>query len=561
MEKIIMPKAGMAMESGTIIQWLKSVGDYVEFGEPLLEIETDKTSMTVEALASGYLLEKLYDNGDEVPVVTTIGWLGEKGEKPPASSQSSPFPSADSRREEVRSYDFVVLGGGPAGYEGAILAARAGKKTALVEEASLGGTCLNRGCIPTKTYLHTADILTSLPELTQRGITINNPAFTVDMSRAVAQKDQVVGKLVRGLETLMRTNGIDVYAQRGTIGRDHTVSLADGTRLQAGTVLFAGGSEAARIPVEGINLPGVLTSDELLNIESIPENLVVIGGGVIGVELGSAFAAFGSNITILEAMPRILPNMDPEITDVLRKKLEERGIRIETGVSVARIAAQGQKLQVELADGSRKEGDKVLLSIGRRPNLSGLGDSGVKTDDHGRVIVDSTMKTNVDWIYAPGDINGLCMLAHAASYMAQVAVEAALGEHRTYSGKHIPSCIYTKPEVACAGISEEEARKTSRPVAVGRFPFAANGRALASDEGVGLVKTVVDTQSGEILGVQIVGPDAAEMIADAVILMTMEITAYELEDIVWAHPTFGEALKQSLLDALGKSTDLPPRKE
>lgn len=562
MEQVVMPKAGMAMEVGTIIKWLKDVGDHVEYGEPLLEIETDKTSMQVESMSTGYLLAKLYDAGDEVPVVTTIGWIGEQGEQVPESSQSAPSaPSAPApEQKSAKRYDIVVLGSGPAGYVGAIRAAQKGAKTAIVEERELGGTCLNRGCIPTKTYLRSAEMLGALTELAVRGISLDSTAFHVDMPKAVDQKNGVVHTLVRGVGALMKSNGIDVYTQHGELAPDHRVVLADGTSLEADHVLFAGGSEVARVPIPGADCPAVVTSDEILDLQYVPGKLVVIGGGVIGVEIASVFSAFGSQVTILEMMPHILPNTDTECSDVLRKALTARGIDIHTGVRVQSISQSGDLATVTCADGTSYDANVILMCVGRKPNLSGLGTSGVKTDERGRVLVDDHMRTNVDWIYAPGDINGTCMLAHAASAMAENAVENALGGSVPYSGAVVPACVYTTPEVAFVGKSEEEAKKTHRNVRVGKFPFSANGRALASGEGTGFVKSIVDADTGEILGIHIVGPNAAEMINEASALMAMEITAHELEDIVHAHPTFSEALKESIEDALGTSVHLPRRK-
>ncbi len=566
-EKIIMPKAGMSMEFGTIIEWLKEIGDKVSYGEPILEIETDKTSMQVEAMNDGYLIAKLYDAGDEVPVVTTIGYIGKKGEKAPAgdapvaaapAAKSAPA-GKETAADTGKAYDVVVLGGGPAGYIGAIKAARMGAKTAIVEKSVLGGTCLNRGCIPTKTYLKTAETIQEVRRAADRGIAFGDTSFKVDMKKAVAHKNKVVKQLTDGVAGLMRSNKIDVYSGDGVIGKDKTVTIGGKEKIKADKVIFAGGSIVSRINLPGIDLDTVLTSDEMLDIQKVPAKLAVIGGGVIGVELASVFNALGSKVTILEMMDNIVPTMDVEVSGLLKKKLEAEGITIVNGVKIEKIEKKGKKTYVHGDIIEPVEADTVLLSIGRVPDLSGLGDTGVAVE-RGRVVVDDRMRTNVDWIWAPGDANGRMMLAHAAFKMAEVAVENALGEDKAYSSQYVPSCIYTHPEIGAVGMTEAQARERY-DVRIGKFPFMANGRALASDGADGFVKVVVDSATGEMLGVHIIGPCAAEMINEAAALMAAEITAFEVAETVHAHPTFSEALMEAVADSIGQCLHLPPKKK
>ena len=571
-ERIIMPKAGMAMETGTIIKWLKEVGDKVEYGEPILEIETDKTSMQVEAMNDGYILSKLYEAGAEVPVVTTIGYIGEKGETPPAGDAPAPAaPKADSAQEAApapaksapakggKEYDIVVLGGGPAGYIAAIKAARLGAKTAVVEKSALGGTCLNRGCIPTKTYLKTAEIIHEAMEAKKRGVIFKDLSYTVNMKDVVAEKNGVVKKLVSGVTGLMKSNGIDVYQGEGRIQKDKTVVIDGKERVSAEKVIFAGGSKVSRINIPGIDSPAVMTSDDILDLEELPEKLVVIGGGVVGVEMASAFRAFGSEVTVLEMMDRIVPGMESELSNVLKQSLKAQGIDVRNSVNIEKIEQKGQKAYVYLKEGEPVEADKILLSIGRVPDLSGIEGLDVAVDERGRVKVDDGMKTSLDWMWAPGDSNGRTMLAHAAFNMAEIAAENAMGGHEKYTGKYIPACIYTTPELASVGLKEEDAKKT-HDVSIGKFFFAGNGRALASGAGDGFIKVVTDSKTGEILGVHIVGPCAAEMINEACALMTMEITAYEVPTIVHAHPSFSEALMEAVADSIGESMHLPKKR-
>lgn len=564
-DRIIMPKAGMSMEKGTIIKWLKEVGDPVEYGEPILEIETDKTSMQVEAMNEGYILAQYYGPGDEVPVVTTIGYIGKKGEQVNQETRSSvskveepPKQEASSKTGQDERYDIVVVGGGPAGYIAAIKAARLGAKTALVEKSELGGTCLNRGCIPTKTYLKTAEGIHQALQLKTRGVTFKNLDFTVDMNVVVDEKNKVVKKLTGGVAALLKSNGVAVYRGSAVIRQDKSVVVDQEQILHAEKVIFAGGSVVSRINIPGIDCRAVLTSDEILDMKTVPKNLVVIGGGVIGVEMASVFSALGSHVTILEMMDRIVPAMEPEISSALKKKLLSDGIDVRVGEGITSIEQKGDIAQVHTEKGEMLAADCILLSIGRVPDLSGIEGLDVAVE-RGRVVVDEWMKTSLDWLYAPGDVNGKMMLAHAAFHMAETAVLHALGESEAQVGKSIPACIYTQPEIACIGMGEEEARKRHE-ISVGKFAFSGNGRALASGEGEGFVKVLIQSTTGEILGIHIMGPGAAEMINEASVLMAMEITAFEVPHIVHAHPTFSEALMEAVADSVGQSLHLPKRR-
>ncbi len=569
--EVVMPKAGMAMEFGTIIKWLKNVGDKVEYGEPLLEIETDKTSMQVEAMNDGYLMSKLYDEGDEVPVVTTIGYIGQLGEKLPEGNDNvhdsknlkekeSCDNCVDDRSESAKNeYDVVVVGGGPAGYISAIACARRGMHVAIVEKDSLGGTCLNRGCIPTKTYLKTAELIHGIYNVGQRGINIHEPSFDIDMKTVVAEKEKVVAQLVNGIKGLMRSNGIDVYSGEGKIYSDKTVRVNDDTILSADNVIFAGGSQASVIPIPGIDHKAVMLSDGILELTSLPESLVVIGGGVIGVEMASAFNAFGSKVTVIEMMDRLVPAVDAEISECLKKELTAQGIDIMTGIKIEKIEDHDGKAVICTDSGKKIESDKVLLSIGRKPDLSGLGNVDVNIDSQGRVLVDDHMRTNISWLYAPGDINGRVMLAHAAFSMAEVAAANCAGEEVRFKDAYVPSCIYTILEIGCIGKKEEELEHSD--ISIGRFAFGNNGRALASGEGKGFVKVITDKKTGEIYGVHIIGPNATEIINEASALMTMEITAYEVPSIVHGHPTYSEALMEAISDSVGASYHSPPKKK
>ncbi|MDR2049574.1 MAG: dihydrolipoyl dehydrogenase [Treponema sp.] len=460
-------------------------------------------------------------------------------------------------------YDIAVIGGGPAGYVAAIRAAQLGAKTALVEKDELGGTCLNRGCIPTKTLLKTAELVHEIAEAPRRGIR-TGPA-EVDMAAVIQEKNRVVKKLTAGVGSLLKSNGVEVIKGEGKLAGERTPAFTvsvPGGFFSAKKVILAGGSMTAKLPIPGLDLPGVLGSTEILDLTEIPPRLAIIGGGVIGVEMAMVFQAFGSKVAIVEAMPEILPLMDGEVSALIHSILSKRGADVYTGTGLQKIGKKGAALELVLADGKILEADKVLVSIGRTADLSAIGGPAPQTDK-GKVLVNDFMESSVPGVFAPGDMNGKKMLAHAAFKMAETAAENAAVQLGIVEGSvkkaeldYIPQVVYSFPEAASVGLTQPEAEK-KEPPQIGRFPLAANGRALASGNPEGFVK-IVAGKYGRILGVHIVGQGASEIINEAAALMAMEITVHELADIVHGHPTVSEALMEAAAAALGRSIHLPP---
>ena len=389
-------------------------------------------------------------------------------------------------------YDVAVIGGGPAGYVAAIKAAMLGGRVILFEKDVVGGTCLNRGCIPTKSYIKTAETLEEIKNAAKRGIAAD-PKPSVDMNKVVEYKNGVVKKLTGGVAGLLRSRGVTVVSGEAKLSGRQAISCG-GKEYEAASTLLCGGSMPGLLPIPGLDLPGVLTSDSILDITKVPETLCVIGGGVIGCEIATAFAAFGSKVTIVEYTPSLVPMMDGELAAATEKALKAAGIEVMTGTAVSAVEKSGKGLAVKAGD-ARIECENVLLSVGRKPDLSCLGSlSGEIEAERGYVVVNDRMQTSIPNIYAPGDINGKCMLAHAAFKMGEVAAENALGKKTPCKLELVPSCVYTLPEVASVGMTEEQAvqKYGKDKVAVGRFPFAANGRALACGHSEGFVKVLID---------------------------------------------------------------------
>ena len=580
--EIIMPKAGIDMTEGQIIKWNKKEGDKVETGEILLEIMTDKTSMELEAEDSGYLIKIIKGDGETVPVTEVIGYIGAEGEIAPegiskdavetsenVSDKKEKEPIKEREIEErntaVKSekgedeFDVVVIGGGPAGYVAAIRAAQVGGKVAAVEKSELGGTCLNRGCIPTKTFLKNAEIIEGIEMSSKRGIILENEKFTVDMPKVVSLKNEIVKTLTNGVQGLLKSNSIKIFKGVGKINKDKDVVINGEKVLRTNKIILAGGSKVGSVNIPGIESKRVLTSDDILDLKELPKSLAVIGGGVVGVELGQAYLSFGSEVTVIEMMDRIVPGVDREASETLRKALEKKGMKILTSSKIKEIIDEGDKLRIKLEDKEDVVAEKALLSIGRVPDLEAVGELDLEME-RGKIKVDKYMETSVKGVYAPGDINGIKMLAHAAFRMGEVAAEnAILGNHREIKLETTPSAIYTIPEVGMVGLTEEEA-KEKYDINVGKFAFIGNGRALASGDTTGFVKVIADKKYGEILGVHIVGQSAAEIINEASSLMAMEITVDEVIKTIHGHPTFSEALFEACADVLGEAIHLPKKK-
>ena len=459
-------------------------------------------------------------------------------------------------------YDVIVIGSGPAGYVGAIKAAQLGAKVAIVEKDSYGGTCLNRGCIPTKTYVKNAEVIEQIKEAKSRGIVLDSTDFSLDMKKIVGYKNRVVRKMTTGIGALLKSNDIDIYSGIGSITKDKKVKVVndEGEELIEGKkIILAGGSKVNRIPIPGSDSEKVMTSDEILDLQELPKRLAIIGGGVIGTEIATIFSAYGSEVTIVEYSDVILPFMDRDVCKEIGSGIKKKGIKLLTETKLESIEEieDGVKLNLEGKDSI--EADLVLMAIGRIPDLEGIGEIELETD-RGAIVVNDKMETSVEGIYAPGDINARLMLAHSASKMAEIAVINALGGNEEYDSTSNPSCVYTIPEVSMVGITEADAKAKYSNIGIGKFPFGGNGRAVASGEPGGFIKVIVNKDDDKILGVHIIGVNAAEMINEAASLMANGVTVDKIAETVYAHPTYSEAFMEACAACYGRSIHLPKQK-
>lgn len=452
-------------------------------------------------------------------------------------------------------YDVAVLGGGPGGYEAAIRCAQYGLKTALVEARELGGTCLNRGCIPTKALLHGAEVWETVGDA--RALGIRTEGRALDYAALAAFKERQVSLLRRGVESLEKAHGVEVVAGFGRLENANTLEV-EGRRLTARRVILATGSQPALPPIPGAQ--DALTSDGVLSLTALPASLVIVGGGVIGMEFATLFSSLGVKVTVLEMLPDILLGVDARLSALLRRSLKRRRVDI---INNARVTEIGSTVRYEV-DGEPRtvQAERCAVCTGRRPQTQGIGLEavGVRTQ-RGYVCVNDRMETSVPGIYAVGDITGGPQLAHAASAQGLVAAANCAGLERSMQGRAVPACVYTRPEIACVGLDEQTARAQGRQVRTGVFDVAGNGRCAVMNERLGLCVVVADAQSDELLGAQIMAPRATDLIAEVAAVMRLHGTAEDLANTIHPHPTVSEIVMEAAHDVSGLCCHALPRKQ
>jgi len=447
-------------------------------------------------------------------------------------------------------YKIAILGGGPGGYVAAIRAAQLGAETVLIEAGELGGVCLNEGCIPTKTLLKSARVYQELLSSEKFGISIDGEV-RIDWAAMQRRKDGVVGQLNSGVRGLLKQNGVEVVQGFGEVLDPHTI-VVGGERISADHLIIATGSSPAILPIPGLQEAlesgAAVTSTGALTFKEVPQRLVIVGGGVVGMEFAALFSSLGSQVTVLEKFT-VLGSLDQDLQKYMQRLLEKKGVEIHNGADIKRFA--GSQVIAEINGETREfQGDAVLVSLGRRPNVQAVSRLGLELE-RGAIRTNERLETSIPGVYAIGDVNGKQMLAHTASAEGLAAVENIMGGSAVINYDKIPACIYTFPEVAMVGLTEQEAVRRGHKVAIGTFPLAANGRALAEGEPEGLVKIVADEKYGEVLGVHIIAAQATDLISEAVLALELESTVHELANAVHPHPTFSEVVMEAAHALLG----------
>ncbi len=457
-------------------------------------------------------------------------------------------------------YDVAIIGAGPGGYVAAIRAGQLGLKTAIVEREEVGGVCLNWGCIPSKSLLKNAEVLSLMKQADKFGITFDNMKY--DLGKAMNRSRQVADRLVKGVQYLLKKNKVDLVKGEGRIVSTGTVGVSpEGQQLEAKNIIIATGSRPRLLPGLQFDSEVIISSYDALKLTEVPPKLIVVGGGAIGVEFAYFYRTYGSEVTIIELLPHILPNEDEEISTLLEKSLSKLGIEILTGCSVQKITKQKGKGRVLFSSASGEkevEGDKILIAIGVVGNSENIGleKLGVKIEK-GFISVNEKMATNVEGVYAIGDVTGPPLLAHVASAQGVLAVETIAGHETTpLVYEDMPRATYCHPQVASLGLTEAQAKERGFKVKVGKFPFSASGKAIALDDYEGMVKFVVDEEFGELLGAHIIGPEASELLSEIGVAKQLEYSADDIARTVHAHPTLSEAIMEAALAAGEKAVHI-----
>ncbi|MBI4457141.1 MAG: dihydrolipoyl dehydrogenase [Acidobacteria bacterium] len=453
----------------------------------------------------------------------------------------------------MKQFDAAVIGGGPGGYVAGIRLAQLGLKSAIIEKNRLGGVCLTVGCIPSKALISASKLVEAIRRGESMGINVG--AVGVDMRRMQQWKNGIVDKLVGGIASLCKGNKVEVIQGTARFKNNEELEVSGGITVRAKHFIVATGSRPVQL--KGFEFgERVLSSTEALALSEVPPRLAVLGGGYIGLELGTMYAKLGSRVTVVEMMDQLLPGFDPEVVRVVAQKLRKHNVTTHVKTKATKLERSKDGIQLTIQSGDKTdviEADYLLVTVGRRPNSDNLGldGAGVKVDTQGFILVDKQMRTSVGNIYAVGDVVGNPMLAHKASKEAEVVAEVIAGRPSELDYRALPAVVFTDPEIATVGLGEKEAQAEGHRTIVGKFPFAANGRALSVNESDGFVKIVLDENTKEIMGVQIVGPDASDLIAEAALGMEMGSDAEDLALTIHAHPTLSEALMEAAKVALG----------
>ena len=577
LKKIYIPNIG-DFDSVEVIEIMVKVGDKINIEDSLITVESDKASMDIPSPASGIIKSLDIKVGDEVKEGSLILSIDSEIEdtsevkapaekkQPTQKKETQPSPQNEKSDEE---YDVAVLGSGPGGYTAAFRAADLGLKVVLIERyTTIGGVCLNVGCIPSKALLHTAKVITDAEDTASHGVSFNQPKIDLDQLRNW-KSNKVVKKLTMGLAQMAKQRDVKVIEGEGKFASPNqiTVNLNDGAKKIIGfkSAIIAAGSQSSKIP----NTPDderIMDSTGALELKDIPKKLLIIGGGIIGLEMGTVYEALGSEVSVVELSDGLIQGCDRDIVKPLHRRMEKRfeNIWLKTKVTNIETIKEGVVVYFEGDDVPEKlTFDRVLVAVGRKPNGHKIDaeKAGVKVDEHGFIDVDKQMKTNVDHIYAIGDIVGQPMLAHKATHEGKVAAEVIAGEKVEFQAMTIPSVAYTDPEIAWAGITEDEAKLKEIEIEKAVFPWAASGRAISTNRTEGMTKLIFDKKTNRIIGAGIVGTNAGELIAETVLSIEMGADAHDIGLSIHPHPTLSESVAMASEIKEGSITDLYIKKK
>ena len=577
LKKIHIPNIG-DFDSVEVIEIMVKVGDKINIEDSLITVESDKASMDIPSPVSGLIKSLDIKVGDEVKEGSLILSIDSEIEdtsevkapaekkQPTQKKETQPSPQNEKSDEE---YDVAVLGSGPGGYTAAFRAADLGLKVVLIERyTTIGGVCLNVGCIPSKALLHTAKVITDAEDTASHGVSFNQPKIDLDQLRNW-KSNKVVKKLTMGLAQMAKQRDVEVIEGEGKFASSNqiTVNLKDGAKKIIGfkSAIIAAGSQSSKIS----NTPDderIMDSTGALELKDIPKKLLIIGGGIIGLEMGTVYEALGSEVSVVELSDGLIQGCDRDIVKPLHRRMEKRfeNIWLKTKVTNIETIKEGVVVYFEGDDVPEKlTFDRVLVAVGRKPNGHKIDaeKAGVKVDEHGFIDVDKQMKTNVDHIYAIGDIVGQPMLAHKATHEGKVAAEVIAGEKVEFQAMTIPSVAYTDPEIAWAGITEDEAKLKEIEIEKAVFPWAASGRAISTNRTEGMTKLIFDKKTNRIIGAGIVGTNAGELIAETVLSIEMGADAHDIGLSIHPHPTLSESVAMASEIKEGSITDLYIKKK
>ncbi|MBF0279300.1 MAG: dihydrolipoyl dehydrogenase [SAR324 cluster bacterium] len=591
-----MPSLSPTMEEGKIESWVKKVGDYVESGEVIANIETDKAIVEYEALDEGYLRHLFVNAGDTIKVGTPIALFSEEADETvedlileiksegTASEKVSGTPSDESTGGNAskapqetfassakkknageksagssRDYDLVVVGAGPGGYVAAIRSAQLGLKTALVDKEWLGGVCLNVGCIPSKSLLKNAEIIHTIKERGDEfGFSYKN--LKVDYSVAVQRSRKISEKLTNGIGFLTKKNNISVHMAHAVLSNANTLELTDlggkTYRISSENIILATGASTRMIPGLVADGKKVLTYREAILQKTLPKSAIIVGSGAIGVEFATIWNAYGVDVTVVEMLPSIVPLEDQEISEALKKSFKKSGIKSLVNTRVEKIDSSGKSVEITISDGKGSrvlDAEQVLVAIGFVPNVQNIGleAAGIHTEK-GAVAVNDFMQTNIPNIYAIGDVTAKLMLAHVGSAMGIIAAEH-IANHPTAKLNYemMPRATYCHPQIASMGLTEVQTKERGYDVKIAKFPYAVNGKAMGLGESEGFVKIITEAKYGEILGAHLIGPDVTELLPEFTLAQASELSIDEIARNVHAHPTLSETIMEAAHGATG----------